>query len=118
MHASLSSLFLELDNCILTTTVTLEYTFFIETRFLKSLFITGAGKVFVVTEEVTASKEIVQLHFAAKDLDKKDFFGKSDPFMVISRTSPMHSGNNFSLPQFRYYSITITILNINYYLCV
>jgi len=52
----------------------------------------GAGKVFVVTEEVTASKEIVKLHFAAKDLDKKDFFGKSDPFMVISRTSPMHNG--------------------------
>ena len=70
------------------------YTFFIEIRFLNSLFITGAGKVFVVTEEVTASKEIVKLHFAAKDLDKKDFFGKSDPFMVISRTSPMHSGNN------------------------
>ena len=88
MHASLSSHLLELDNCIHIGT-------FIEARFLNSLFITGAGKVFVVTEEVTASKEIVQLHFAAKDLDKKDFFGKSDPFMVISRTSPMHSGNNF-----------------------
>ena len=73
---------------------------FVETSFLKSFFITGAGKVFVVTEEVTASKEIVKLHFAAKDLDKKDFFGKSDPFMVISRTSPMHSGNNFFISQF------------------
>ena len=88
---------------------------FVETSFLKSFFITGAGKVFVVTEEVTASKEIVQLHFAAKDLDKKDFFGKSDPFMVISRTSPMHSGNNFSISQFT----TRYILNaFTYYLCV
>ena len=65
-------------------------------NFEKSNF-SGAGKCCVVTEEVTASKEIVQLHFAAKDLDKKDMFGKSDPFMVISRTSPMHSGNNSSL---------------------
>ena len=39
----------------------------------------------------TGSEEVVEVHFAAKDLDRKDVFGKSDPFMVISRTSPMQS---------------------------
>ena len=63
--------------------------------YFHSFLLLGAGKCFVVTEEVSSSKEIVQIHFAAKDLDKKDVFGKSDPFMTISRTSPMHSGNNF-----------------------
>ena len=52
----------------------------------------SGGKIFIMTEEVTASKEVVRLHFAAKDLDKKDTFGKSDPFMVISKASPMMNG--------------------------
>ena len=52
----------------------------------------GAGTCFVTSEEVTSNKEILKLQFSAKDLDKKDFLGKSDPFMVISRMSPMVNG--------------------------
>ena len=55
-------------------------------------FHAAAGKCAVVTEEVTANKEVVKVQFAAKDLDKKDTFGKSDPFMVISRTIPDQNG--------------------------
>ena len=56
----------------------------------------GAGTCFVTAEEITSNKEIVKLHFAAKDLDKKDFLGKSDPFMEISRFSQMVNGQSRS----------------------
>ena len=46
----------------------------------------------IIAEEVSTSKEIVTFHFAAKNLDKKDLIGKSDPFMVISRSLPMVGG--------------------------
>ena len=52
----------------------------------------GGGKIFVVTEEQTSSKEVVKIHFAARDLDNKDTFGKSDPFLIISKKSPMMNG--------------------------
>ena len=52
----------------------------------------GAGRIIVLTEEVSANKEVARIHFAAKDLDKKDTFGKSDAFMVISKSSPMMNG--------------------------
>ena len=35
--------------------------------------------------EESAIKEDAILKFSGKNLDKKDFFGKSDPFFVISR---------------------------------
>jgi len=60
----------------------------------------AAGKCAVVTEEVTANKEVVKVQFAAKDLDKKDTFGKSDPFMVISRTTPAQNGQISTKPVF------------------
>ena len=60
---------------------------------LRSKTNTGAGTIFVVAEEVTSNKEYAKLQFAAKKLDKKDFFGKSDPFMVISRSSLMVNGH-------------------------
>ena len=63
-------------------------------------FHAAAGKCAVVTEEVTANKEVVKVQFAAKDLDKKDTFGKSDPFMVISRTTPAQNGQISTKPVF------------------
>ena len=48
----------------------------------------GAGTCFIYCEEVSQNREVASLHFAAKDLDKKDTFGKSDPFMIISRSAP------------------------------
>ena len=47
----------------------------------------GKGRLTVVAEELQASKEVVTAQFAAKGLDKKDFFGKSDPFFVISKST-------------------------------
>ncbi len=60
----------------------------------------GAGTCFIVCEEVSSSKEVATLHFAAKDLDKKDFLGKSDPFMVISRSASSQVTNQ-SVPVFK-----------------
>ena len=34
-----------------------------------------------------ACKEEVTLQFCGKKLDKKDFFGKSDPFLLLYRTN-------------------------------
>jgi len=33
----------------------------------------------------------VTIQFHGKKLDKKDFFGKSDPFLVLSRANDDHS---------------------------
>ena len=45
------------------------------------------GKIQIVAEEVAACRETVFLTFEAKDLDNKDFFSKSDPFLEISRAN-------------------------------
>ena len=45
------------------------------------------GKIFVTAEELSACKEEARFEFRAEKLDKKDFFGKSDPFMIISKGS-------------------------------
>lgn len=37
----------------------------------------------VTAEELTACKEEVCMQFQARKLDKKDFFGKSDPYLAI-----------------------------------
>ncbi|KAF2364166.1 C2 domain [Trinorchestia longiramus] len=50
----------------------------------------GGGILVVAGEEVVESKEVVTLNFAATGLDKKDMFGKSDPYLVISKAV----GNN------------------------
>ena len=46
----------------------------------------SGSKIHIMTEELKSSKESVQFKFRAEKLDKKDFFGKSDPFYVISRS--------------------------------
>ena len=62
------------------------------TAVLRSKQDKAAGTISITAEEVTSNKEVVEINLAAKDLDKKDFFGKSDPFVVISRSSPMVTG--------------------------
>ena len=46
-----------------------------------------AGKVIVLCERINegALLEKVTLQFAAEKLDDKDTFGKSDPFLVVSK---------------------------------
>ena len=36
-------------------------------------------------DEVSSSKEVVTMDFNGTDLDKKDFLGKSDPFLIFYR---------------------------------
>ena len=45
----------------------------------------NGGKIFVSAEELQVNKETIKVQFAAENLDKKDFFGKSDPYVVISK---------------------------------
>ena len=45
------------------------------------------GKIQIFAEEVAASRETVFLTFEAKNLDNKDTFSKSDPFLEISRAN-------------------------------
>jgi len=55
--------------------------------FSRSLTGGGDGLVRVVAEELSQNKEVLNLKMAGAKLDKKDFFGKSDPFMEIFRSS-------------------------------
>lgn len=43
------------------------------------------GSILITVEEVSDCRDVVFLHFKANKLDKKDFFGKSDPFLVFYR---------------------------------
>ncbi|XP_023339050.1 copine-3 [Eurytemora carolleeae] len=47
----------------------------------------GQGILFIASEEMVESNQIIRFQLSAKDLDKKDFFGKSDPYFEIFRTS-------------------------------
>lgn len=44
-----------------------------------------AGIITVVAEEVAGGNDVVFLQFRAEKLDKKDFFGKSDPYLEFAR---------------------------------
>ena len=53
--------------------------------------VTGSGskgKIYITAEELTANKEVATFEVCGIKLDKKDFFGKSDPFLVIYKESP------------------------------
>eukprot|EP00112_Aurelia_sp_Birch-Aquarium-sp1_P009496 Seg2080.8 transcript_id=Seg2080.8/GoldUCD/mRNA.D3Y31 product=Copine-8 protein_id=Seg2080.8/GoldUCD/D3Y31 len=52
------------------------------------------GSIIITAEEVSACKDVVTLQFCGRKLDKKDFFGKSDPFLTISRCN---EDNSFSV---------------------
>ncbi len=47
----------------------------------------SGSKIFINAEELQVSKEVLKMQLRAEKLDKKDFFGKSDPFFVISKKS-------------------------------
>ncbi|KAG1953478.1 copine-8 [Pimephales promelas] len=45
------------------------------------------GKIIVKAEELNNCRESVMMQFCGNKLDKKDFFGKSDPFLVFYRSN-------------------------------
>ena len=47
----------------------------------------GNGQLLVTSEEMSTCKDDLQLQFMAKKLDRKDFFGSSDPFLQFSRST-------------------------------
>lgn len=44
------------------------------------------GFIILTAEELAALKDEVILQFSGHKLDKKDFFGKSDPFLVLAKS--------------------------------
>lgn len=44
------------------------------------------GFIVLTAEELAALKDEVIIQFSGHKLDKKDFFGKSDPFLVIAKS--------------------------------
>ncbi|KAG4072311.1 hypothetical protein HA402_004243 [Bradysia odoriphaga] len=47
----------------------------------------NAGHIVIVTEEISSCKEIIQMAFRSKDLAKKCFLFRNDPFLVFSRSN-------------------------------
>ncbi|KTG40449.1 hypothetical protein cypCar_00007686 [Cyprinus carpio] len=45
------------------------------------------GTIVVKAEELSNCRESVMMQFCGNKLDKKDFFGKSDPFLVFYRSN-------------------------------
>jgi len=45
------------------------------------------GSMIISCEELSMCKDELELQFLGKKLDKKDWFGSSDPFLVFSRTN-------------------------------
>nr|XP_033814546.1 copine-8 isoform X3 [Geotrypetes seraphini] len=45
------------------------------------------GTIILTAEELSNCRDAVLMQFCANKLDKKDFFGKSDPFMVFYRSN-------------------------------
>merc|ERR1712226_989913 len=45
------------------------------------------GSIRILSEELSGNKEVARFTFSAKGLDKKDFFGKSDPYLEIGRST-------------------------------
>ncbi|KAI8790172.1 copine-3 [Biomphalaria glabrata] len=54
---------------------------------LKNGMKAGQGVIIIKTEEIKEGCETALLTFRATKLDKKDFFGKSDPYLEIQRAS-------------------------------
>ena len=54
---------------------------------------TKAGKILVTAEELGVCKESLTIRFEGKKLDKKDFFGLSDPFLVLYKC---HEDSSFT----------------------
>ncbi|KAL8221026.1 UNVERIFIED_CONTAM: Copine-8, partial [Gekko kuhli] len=45
------------------------------------------GTIILTAEELNCCRDAVLMQFCANKLDKKDFFGKSDPFLVFFRSN-------------------------------
>lgn len=45
------------------------------------------GTIILSAEELSNCRDVVTMQFCANKLDKKDFFGKSDPFLVFYRSN-------------------------------
>ena len=50
-------------------------------------FTGNCGQILICAEELSMCKDELELQFMAKKLDKKDWFGSSDPFLQISRSN-------------------------------
>eukprot|EP00794_Sanderia_malayensis_P019198 gene19198-21120_t len=60
---------------------------------LKCEGIKYSGKILINAEEMSTCKETMTLHLRGRKLDKKDFFGSSDPFLVFYKCN---EDNSFS----------------------
>ncbi|XP_053377222.1 copine-8-like isoform X1 [Mercenaria mercenaria] len=49
------------------------------------------GKIIVRSEELGSNKEVIHMQMKANNLDKKDFFGKSDPYLEFMRVNEDNS---------------------------
>ncbi|PSN40823.1 Copine-8 [Blattella germanica] len=62
------------------------------------------GHMIIVAEELQGLKDEVLMQFSGVKLDKKDFFGKSDPFLVFHKSMEsgdyvvVHKTEKFSIP--------------------
>jgi hypothetical protein len=45
------------------------------------------GHMIIIAEELAAVKDEVVMQFSGTKLDKKDFLGKSDPFLVFQKST-------------------------------
>ena len=45
------------------------------------------GEIIIISEELSMCKDELEIQFVGKKLDKKDWFGSSDPFLQISRAN-------------------------------
>ncbi|XP_040568299.1 copine-8 [Lepeophtheirus salmonis] len=52
----------------------------------------NGSKLLISVEEMQVNKEETVWKVYAKNCDKKDFFGKSDPFLLISKSTPEGNG--------------------------
>ena len=48
---------------------------------------TNVGEIIILSEELSDCKDELEIQFIGKKLDKKDWFGSSDPFLQISRAN-------------------------------
>jgi len=55
--------------------------------FTKPLLQGSKGQIHIVAEELAGNKEAATFKFSARKLDKMDWFGKSDPYMEIHRST-------------------------------
>uniref|UniRef100_A0A8C5S108 Copine 8 n=1 Tax=Laticauda laticaudata TaxID=8630 RepID=A0A8C5S108_LATLA len=65
------------------------------------------GTIILTAEELNCCREAVLMQFCANKLDKKDFFGKSDPFLVFFRSN--EDGSFTILKQFLFKCVKMLI---------